>query len=122
MTCIHCDHTLVVQLPETPLNRPPLSPEPPQPGAPRPSPHLSYGDDDVALGAVLAGEAEVALRQADLPQGVEVAEGHPQEALVDLQKVLLPGKTEEHPELLAPGVGLQTSGGERRDRGQPQTK
>ena len=70
----------------------------------------------MALGAVLAGEAEVALRQADLPQGVEVAEGHPQEALVDLQEVLLPGEAEEHPELLASGVGLQTSGGEGRCR------
>ena len=108
--------TVVIRLVGTPAPRTPSERTPSRPWVPRAGPHLADGDDDVALGAVLAGEAEVALRQADLPQGVEVAEGHPQEALVDLQEVLLPGEAEEHPELLAPGVGLQTSGGEGRCR------
>lgn len=70
------------------------------------SPHLSHRDDDVTLAAVLASETQVVLRQAYLPERVEVAEGHPQEALVHLQQVFLFGEPEKCPELLALGVSF----------------
>lgn len=71
------------------------------------APCLSDGDDHVTLAAVLAGEAQVALRDADLAERVEMAEGHPEEALVHLQQVLLPRQPEKGPELLVPRPRLQ---------------
>ena len=73
----------------------------------------------MALAAVLAGEAEVVLGNADLAQGVEVAEGHPQEALVHLQQVLLARQTEERTERLIPRMGLQAPRGFREGREAP---
>lgn len=75
---------------------------------------LSHGDDDVALAAILAGETQVALGKTDLPQCVEVAEGHPQEALIHLQQVLLFRQPEEGPELLIPSISFQASEGEQK--------
>lgn len=70
------------------------------------SPYLSHWDDDVTLAPILAGETQVVLRQAYLPERVKVAEGHPQEALVHFQQVFLFGKPEKCPELLALGVSF----------------
>lgn len=69
----------------------------------------------MALAAVLAGETQVVLRQADLAKRVVVAEGHPQEALVHLEQIFLLGESEKCPELVAFCMCFETSaeGGEQ---------
>lgn len=46
--------------------------------------YLSHWNDDMALAPILAGKTQVVLRQTDLAKRVEMAEGHPQEALMHL--------------------------------------
>lgn len=46
--------------------------------------YLSHWNDDMALGSILTGETQVVLRQTDLAKRVEMAEGHPEKALVHL--------------------------------------
>lgn len=69
--------------------------------APVRSPYLSHWNDDMTLASILAGKTQVVLRQAYLPQCVEMAEGHPQKALVHFQQVFLFRKPEKRSELLA---------------------
>lgn len=67
----------------------------------------------MTLASILAGETQVGLRQADLPQGVEMAEGHPQKAFMHFQQVFLSGKPEKCPELLALCMSFQASATQR---------
>lgn len=64
----------------------------------------------MALTPILTGEAEVALRHANLAQCVEVTEGNPKETLVHFQEVLLAREPEECPERLVLGVSLHSPG------------
>lgn len=73
------------------------------------SPYLSHWNNDMALTSILAGETQVVLREAYLPKGVKMAEGHPQEAFMHFQQVFLFGKPEKCPELLALGMSFKTS-------------
>jgi len=63
----------------------------------------------MTLASILAGETQVALRQTDLAKGVKMAEGHPQEALMNLQQVFLFGKPEKCPELFTLCMSFQAS-------------
>lgn len=67
----------------------------------------------MALASILTGEAQVVLRQADLSESVEMAEGHPQEALVNLQQVFLFWETKKRPELLTLRMSFKASEGKQ---------